>query len=193
MSFEWNRSEALGLAKEACAHCQGFGLRRSRGGPAVPCQCVLRGIFRVCYNKFRECASTEKHVSRVRIEQVNGKDQRQIWGMKSEEFMADFCTVAERSLEESEYRIFRFHFLLGADWKLCCRRLKMDRGGFFHEIYRIQQKLGRVFRELKPYALFPLDEYFGGTAHNEVVVSNLVRMPSPKKYRGLMPPLRKVA
>jgi hypothetical protein len=26
--------------------------------------------------------------------------------------------------------------------------------------------LGRVFRELEPYSLFPLDEYFGGTIRN---------------------------
>ena len=29
-------------------------------------------------------------------------------------------------------------------------------------MYRIEQKLGRVFRELEPYPLFPLDEYFNG-------------------------------
>ncbi|HWB86135.1 MAG TPA: hypothetical protein VG675_18470 [Bryobacteraceae bacterium] len=29
-------------------------------------------------------------------------------------------------------------------------------------VYRIQQKLGRTFVQLEPYALYPLDEYFGG-------------------------------
>jgi hypothetical protein len=52
---------------------------------------------------------------------------------------------------------------LGADWKLCCYKLKLERGEFFHEIYRIEQKLGRTFRELQPHALFPVDEYFNGT------------------------------
>ena len=83
--------------------------------------------------------------------------------MKNEEYIADFCLVSRRTLDEAQYRIFRFHYLLGADWKLCCRRLNMDRGTFFHEIYRIEQKLGRTFRELEPYALFPLDEYFNST------------------------------
>jgi hypothetical protein len=192
MSFEWSRSEVLGVAKEACTHCQGYGLRRSRSGSAEPCQCVLRGIFRACYNRFRHCASLEKYLSRVRLEQVNGKDHKQIWGMKNEEFMVDFCRIAERTLNESEFRIFRFHFLLGADWKLCCRRLGMDRGNFFHMVYRIQQKLGRVFRELEPYALFPLDEYFGG-AIRKVAQNNVLPMPSPAKRKGLDPPLRKVA
>jgi hypothetical protein len=76
--------------------------------------------------------------------------------------MADFCLVARRSLTEEEHRLFRFYFLLGADWNLCSRRLGMDRATFFHSVYRIEQKLGRVFRELEPYALFPVDEYFSG-------------------------------
>jgi hypothetical protein len=57
--------------------------------------------------------------------------------------------------------------VLGADWRLCCRQLQMDRGSFFHEIYRIEQRLGRVFAELQPYALFPLSEYFGGSIRKE--------------------------
>ena len=116
------------------------------------------------------------------------------WGRKDEEYIADFCLISKRVLDEEEYRIFKFHYLLGADWKLCCRRLKMDRGNFFHAVYRIQQKLGRVFRELQPYALYPLDEYFGGTMRNELPAEyrNLVTMPAPKRG-GLVPPLRKVA
>ena len=81
--------------------------------------------------------------------------------------MADFCLVSRRTLDEHQYRIFTNHFLLGADWKLCCRKLGMDRGAFFHEVYRIEQKLGRTFRELEPFALFPLDEYFNSTIRRD--------------------------
>jgi hypothetical protein len=137
----------------------------------------------------------EKHISRVRLEQVHGSDCRQSWGMKDEEYMADFCLVTKRNLDATEYRLFKFHYLLGADWKLCCRQLKMERGDFFHEVYRIQQKLGKVFRELTPYALFPLDEYFGGSVRKELPVEyrKLVEMPSGRRRRALVPPLRKVA
>lgn len=76
--------------------------------------------------------------------------------------MADFCLVSRRVLDDAEYAVFRFHFLLGANWKLCCRRLNVDRGNFFHCVYRIEQKLGHAFAETEPYALYPLDEYFGG-------------------------------
>ncbi|MEO8026879.1 MAG: hypothetical protein ABI823_10410 [Bryobacteraceae bacterium] len=72
--------------------------------------------------------------------------------------------MTKRTLDELEHRLFRYHFILGADWKLCCRKLNVDRGTFFHAVYRIEQKLGRVFRELKPYPLYPLDEYFHGAS-----------------------------
>jgi hypothetical protein len=139
-------------------------------------------------------AQQEKHISRVRIEQViNGKEHRQTWGMKDEEYMADFLLVTRRNLDEAEYRLFSFHFLLGADWKLCCRRLKMERGDFFHEVYRIQRKLGRVYRELEPYALFPLDEYFGGSVRSSLPLrAKVIEMPAKRRQR-LLPPLRKVA
>ncbi len=194
MTFHWNRSEALALAKETCTQCQGFGLRsRVREGAASPCNCVLRGVFGACYRRFRFCANQEKHISIARLEQVNGKDHRQTWGMKNEEYMADFLLVTKKTLDEFEYKLFRFHFLLGADWKLCCRQLKIDRGLFFHFVYRIQQKLGRVFRELQPYALYPLDEYFGGVVKKvSPGGQKLLQMPSRDRNR-LMPPLRKVA
>jgi hypothetical protein len=125
---------------------------------------VLRANFRACLERFRECTAREKYISRVTLDPMPGKDRRGAWGRKDEEYCADFCLISKRALTELEYRIFRFHFLLGADWKLCCRRLKMDRGNFFHSVYRIEQKLGRRFRELEPYSLFPLNEYFHGPA-----------------------------
>lgn len=100
-------------------------------------------------------------MSKVSLDPTPGRDCRMTWGRKDEEYVADFCLVAKRTLDESEHRIFRFHFLLGANWKLCCRRLNMDRGNFFHTVYRIQHKLGKVFRELQPYGLYPIADYFG--------------------------------
>ncbi len=87
----------------------------------------------------------EKHLTHARLGVIGGKVNRQVWGRRDEEYIADFCLVSRRFLDDEEYKLFRFHFLLGADWKLCCRQLKMERGLFFHSIYRMQQKLGRVF------------------------------------------------
>jgi len=161
--MQWTRSETLALAQQSCTFCYGLGLRPGRSGASTPCNCVFRAVFRACYARFRHCASKEKYISRVSLEANPGRQRKSVWGLKNEEYIADFCLVSRRTLDEYEYRIFKYHFLLGADWKLCCRKLNIDRGTFFHEVYRIQQKLGRTFRELEPHALFPLDEYFNGT------------------------------
>jgi len=163
--MRWDRSTTIALAKTTCTHCHGYGLRPGRNSRETPCNCVFRAIFRACYARFRDCASREKYLSRVQLEFCgNGKDNRMTYGRKVEEYLADFCLVSRRTLTPFEYDLFRFHFLLGADWKLCCWRLGIDRGTFFHSVYRIEQRLGRAFRELEPYSLFPLDEYFGGSA-----------------------------
>jgi hypothetical protein len=105
----------------------------------------------------------------VSLEFSSGRNSRRVYSRKSEEYMADFCLVSRRVLEEEEHRIFRYHFLLGADWKLCCRRLNMDRGNFFHAVYRIEQKLGRTFAELEPYPLYPLRDYFSGVIRRQAL------------------------
>lgn len=196
MDFIWNRSEVLGLAREACTHCHGLGMRNGDEGSSEPCNCVLRKIFTDCLRKFRACSEQSSRVPAVRIEHVSkGSESRQTWGMKSEEYMADFYLVTRRALTASEFKLFRFHFLLGADWKLCTRRLGMDRGSFFHEVYRIEQKLGRVYRELAPYALYPLDEYFGGAvqAYRDPERKIVEIKFGPRGGRALRAPLRKVA
>ncbi len=160
--MEWTRSETLALAMHQCAQCHGSGLRLARKGLLSPCNCVLRSIFRICYARFEKCVTQERHLSRVSTEPHVGRSRPGSWGRKDEEFIADFTLIARRTLTPEEHRLFRFHFLLGADWKLCSRQLGIDRGNFFHAVYRIEQKLGRVFREVEPYPLFPLDDYFHG-------------------------------
>jgi len=159
---EWTRSDTLGLGKASCKLCAGLGLRLVHKQKYVPCHCVFRAVFRACYNRYRECSSKSGHIGTVSLEYTGGKDGKRAYSRKREEFLADFWLVSLRTLDEAEFRIFRFYFLLGADWKYCCARLGMDRGNFFHAVYRIQQKLGRTFAELEPYGLWPLDEYFGG-------------------------------
>jgi hypothetical protein len=167
--MQWDRSSVLGLAKVSCCSCHGYGLRVIHKRKEIPCQCVYRAIFRACFNRFRDCAANAAHASTVSLEFCRGKEGRRTYSRKKEEYIADFCLVSRRVLDEQDYRLFRFHFLLGADWKLCCWRLHMDRGNFFHAVYRIEQQLGRTFAELEPYALYPLDEYFGNSWRREPV------------------------
>jgi len=187
--MEWTRTDTLALAKNACMQCHGIGLHLGRGGRLIPCNCVLRAIFRACLSRFRHCATKEKYMSRISLEFIPGRERNLSWGRKDEEYMADFILVSRRHLDEFEYRLFRYHFLLGADWKLCCRRLDLDRGNFFHAVYRIQQKLGRVFRELEPYGLFPLDEYFHGPMRQSPrkpgQATEVMRLPASAFTHGL--------
>jgi hypothetical protein len=187
--MNWNRSETLALAKQSCSLCNGLGQRSIRKGECTPCNCVLRAIFRACYARFRHCNDREKYISKVTLVPCDGKAQKMAFARLDEEYIADFCLIGRRTLDELEYIVFRSHFLLGAEWNLCCERLRLDRGAFFHVIYRIQQKLGRVFRELKPYGLYPVDEYFAGRVHNSL----LTVVPNKRVRFPVRPPVRKAA
>lgn len=154
----------LALALHSCTHCWGLGQRPGRAGRTSTCNCVLRAIFRICYARFRQCAMKDKHICRVSLEaNPSATNKSRTWGLKNEEFIADFCLISQRVLTAAQHRLFRYHFLLGADWKLCTRKLRVDRGTFFHEVYRIEHTLGRTFAELQPYSLFPVDQYFAST------------------------------
>jgi hypothetical protein len=133
-----------------------------RKGNFGPCKCVYRTIFRACYSRFRACAQKDKAACRTRLEASPNGGRRTTWGRKNEEYCADFFLVARRALSASEWKLFSYHFLLGADIRLCARQLKIERGVAYFQVYRIMEKLGRLFAELKPYALYPLDEYFNG-------------------------------
>lgn len=138
--MDWERIPCSTLALNRCTICNGRGLV----GKAMdqPCACVLRAVFRACYARFKREAS--------------GPFRR------SSTFVCDFTLVGQRALADKplELAIFKAHVLLGGDWKICCRQLKIDRGSFFHAVYRISEKLGRFFCELQPYALYPPREYF---------------------------------
>ncbi len=100
--------------------------------------------------------------------------------------MADFCLVSQRILDDFEYRLFRYHFLLGADWRLCCRQMSIDRGTFFHAVYDIEQKLGQAFAEIEPYPLYPLGDYFAGVIQRPAAVEAMpVRVPKSSLKRPI--------
>jgi hypothetical protein len=163
---QWTRSEVIALAVQKCAKCLGLGLVQSRGEKSRPCECVLRRIFRVCFARFERLAGGDNlYIARLDVEHNRGARGRARYSRPNSEFLADFVLSAQRTLGAGtlSHEVFRLHYLQGADWKVCCARLGLSRGNFFHECYRIEARLGRAFREIEPYALFPLDEYFGGT------------------------------
>jgi len=83
-----------------------------------------------------------------------------MWGLKREEYMADFELVARRNLSRAENQLFRFHHILGASEGMCAKRLGISTLAAKKAIQRIETKLGRTFVSLQPYALYPLYDYF---------------------------------
>ncbi len=161
--MQWSRANSFGLSRVACQRCRGLGVRPVWKLKQAPCGCVLRAVFRACFTRYRECVELTKYCSSVSLEYAGNKDGGRVYGRKIEEYMADVCLIAKRTLSEEEHQAFRFHFLLGADWKLCAKRLNLNRGNFYHMVYRIEEKLGRAFAELEPYPLYPVADYFSGT------------------------------
>ncbi len=153
----WER-EALALASSRCTLCHGLGLRVGPRQRHRPCECVLRRVFRACHAQFRRNQQKPPSISQIRTDGGGSAG----WNHTDTEYSADFYLVARRELEGPNWQLFRLHFLLGADSGFCCRKLHMDRGQFFHVVYRIEERLGRVYRELRPYGLFPIDEYYSG-------------------------------
>jgi hypothetical protein len=147
-----------------------------RGDRHVPCDCALRGIFRACLTGFKECLALSERTASVSWEPCNGPIGGRVFSRKREEYLADYMRVTERALSKDEYQIFRYHFLLGADYYLCCQKLHMDRGSFFHAIYKLEEKLGRVYAELEPYPLYPLRDYFGGVVRRDVSPARVLRV-----------------
>jgi len=79
------------------------------------------------------------------------------------DYLVDFILVCRRHLDDWEWRLFQMYFLDGLPWYACAGKLGVDRGNFFHAVYRIEARLGRALRETEPYPLYPLSDYFAGS------------------------------
>jgi hypothetical protein len=188
--MERNQSEVLALATEKCVTCEGFGMKPTRNGRVTACNCVLRNIFRVCHDRFKMSVLRKESISRPQLEHTASPHGKLSWARKDEEYAADFLLVVRRTLNDTEYKVFKYHFLLGADWRLCCRKMKIEKGLFFHAVYRITAKLGRTFAELQPYPLYPLSDYFYGEHRKHAARPIPIRQDHSLSERV---PLRKAA
>lgn len=101
------------------------------------CRCVGRRAFRVALHVYRE--------------------RRERTGIRSIIFRADFHLAARAVLPQREWAAFELHFFEGADWRACARALDLDRGNFWHWVYRAEERTGA---ELVRRRIFPLGEYF---------------------------------
>lgn len=165
-AFAWTHESVAGLFKPLCVRCKNSGLLTAYK-QKIPCGCVTRAIFRACWRKWKDIHANgiSLRSSLLRMTQPSGPvNSPHPTSRNHEEFCADFELIAKRTLTDPfEYAVFRLHFLQDKECLECCQRLSINRGTFWHSVFRIEQKLGRAFRETEPYAIFPVDEYFGKT------------------------------
>ncbi len=154
----------LGNASAACKACRGNGGSPTyRGAQLSMCDCVARQIFRACLAKYRDL----EHFSRETMvgwtglqKQARSRAEACRYVRIAEDYRADFYLISKRYLNQREWALFQMYMLEGRTWRECAAQVQMDRGSLFHSIYRMERTLGRIFLTLKPYGLFPLDEYF---------------------------------
>lgn len=150
---------------------------RSGNKKPRPCNCVLRSIFRICLNRYRsilvnqESIRTGSAVVAICFRETSGGRRGFVWSRPHEEYLADIHAVARRTIEGNERKLFLLYHLAGFEWKEVSRALGLNRGEFFHSVYRVEQKLGKAFAETEPCALFPPEEYF------HTVVAGVRRVP----------------
>jgi len=164
---------AAANARPTCPFCLGTGRVTGRKG-ATWCGCVLKRIFRSVFNAwlYAENIAPFSYRTQPNLEVTPSGLVR---GYKQAEFAADVILVVRRSLDAWHQEVFRAHYLGGLDWRACLRVLtrfaahrhgegcpKVDRGNYFHSIYRLQLILGRAFVGLEPHCLFPVRDYYRG-------------------------------
>lgn len=133
---QWRRDRiAKVYALRGCRVCNETGHVPGKG----TCHCVLRGACRIAVAKWRSV----QH-------RFPGRFREML-------FRCDVEIAAARVLHGTELGIFRLHFLHYQNWHDCCGALRVDRGTFFHLVYKIEARLGR---ELLRRGIFPLEVYF---------------------------------
>jgi len=111
----------------------------------------LEKVFRICYRRYMEFSAPGR---------IQRGSRSYSWNRPDEEYAADFELTSKRTLSPEEWPIFRAHFLLQEPIEMCSRRFSMPAIELCARLRRIESKLGRAFRDLKPHPLFPLWRYF---------------------------------
>lgn len=145
----------LALAKSlaSCTSCHGLGRSEKRG---VTCRCVYRNISSECLERYLNLVEGEAEGRDCFME--ISQHGHLMATMKASEYIADFDMAARRALDETEKKVLELYFLKDLIWRQCALRLQIDRGTFFHAVYRTMERLGR---ELALAEIWPLDAYFG--------------------------------
>ncbi len=171
----------IGLARPGCSYCSGSALLES----GITCYCVLRRVARAVCSEVRFLESR----SLIRSSCPNGTvhaQGRRISGSRYSEYCCDVHLVAKRTLSAADFLLWQRHCLEETPWSACDTGL--THVGFFQRLYRIEATLGKVFLELKPYALYPPGDYFR-TRLERAQPCIVPEVPVRKDSGPLRPPL----
>ena len=159
--MKWISSELFLLALRDCNHCGGRGCGGRKAGMPVRAGAPCEVSFAFVTARFRDCVARGKCRTQVSSIATRAAARRAAPGAARKKSTWPISSwSAGAASTRSTTRSFGIYFLLGADWQLCCKRLGIDRGIFFHAVYRIEERLGKAFYETEPYALYPPNDYF---------------------------------
>jgi hypothetical protein len=110
---------------------------------------ATRNLFAPVYARFRHCADKQECLTQKNFEYQPGSGETAVtYDRKDEEFSADFVLIAKRHLEPQEIPALPLSFPARSRLEnSAAPGCTCPRGLFFHAVYRIQQKLGKAYRE----------------------------------------------
>lgn len=194
----WRRGDCVTLAHYHCARCHGSGVKRTvlLSKRDRVCACVYRRVFRECAVRYEDNAARQMNLGACST--WNGR----FYERKCEDFRADFVSVCRTALKrhatkqmsnvDAPMKVFEVYLLAGLDvdlgaemtWRPACRKLKIDKGTFFHALYRAMEICGRALREAEPFALHPCDAYFGAMRPANKVEARLFELAADTAARA---------
>lgn len=101
------------------------------------------GHFCAGLARFRQCVDGAKHFGPATIEASISNGMSAL-GSRNREFSARFIELSQYTLSAFEYRLFNYHFLLGANSVLCCRKMNIDLNTFSETVRQLQEKVGKA-------------------------------------------------
>ena len=156
----------VALSKPSCRRCAGLGAIRTRRGYRT-CVCVLRRVFHACLTSYHHCEASMGSAGAVQYERVGHAQGRCaiVASFKRAEYAADFILLARRVLAHRpvELAVFEAYHVDGLEWRVAVPRVNrilhpprpLNRGSFFHAVYRAESLIAAAIVASQPYSLFP--------------------------------------
>jgi len=137
--MEWTRSETLALAVPTARIALGRAYASLKKRRTARMQLrVARDLPGVLTPGFAMRNQREVPEQGVRWIAPSRGGARRVWGRKDENTSPISRSFSRRSLTPEEYKLFSFHSC-SAPIGVCAARLNIDRGNFFHSVYRIER------------------------------------------------------